>query len=133
MKGLIVSLLLAAAVAFSQGNTGIITGIVTDPTGAAVPGADVTATNVDTGAALKTTTGDRGEFALPSLLAASYRLTVAKAGFRTQTRNGIEVNAGVTSTANVKLEVGTATESVEVTAGAEMVQTSNAQLTSTIT
>jgi len=133
MKRLVVALLFAAVVAFAQGNTGIISGTVVDPTSAAVPGADVTATNMATGGIAKTITGDKGEFSLPSLLAGSYRLAVVKSGFKTETRSGIDVNAGVTSTVNVKLDIGQATETVEVSAGAEIVQTSNAQLSSTIT
>src|SRR5579872_7306663 len=133
MNRLVVSLLFAAVAAFSQGNTGTITGAVTDPTGAAVPGADVTATNMDTGAPAKTVTNERGEYTLPSLLAARYSVSVSKTGFKAQTTTGIEVNAGITSTANIKLEIGQATETVEVAAGAEMVQAANAELSSTIT
>jgi hypothetical protein len=119
--------------AFSQGNTGIITGTVTDPTGAAVPAAEVTATNINTGAIAKTVTGEKGEYTLTSLLAAPYRVSAVKAGFKTQTASGIEVNAGVTSTANLKLEIGQATETVVVSAGAEMVQAASAEVSSTIT
>jgi hypothetical protein len=104
-----------------------------DPTGAAVPAAEITATNMDTGAVAKTTTGERGEFTLPSLLAAHYRVSGTKAGFKMQTSTGVEVNAGVTSTVNLKLEIGQATETVEVSAGAEMVQAASASLSSTLT
>ena len=133
MKRLVVAALFAAVVAFSQGNTGIITGAVTDPTGAAIPGAEITATNADTGAVAKTVTNERGEYTVPSLLAAHYAVSASKAGFKTGTTNGVEVNAGITSTANIKLEIGQATETVEVSAGAEMVQAANAELSSTIT
>ena len=133
MKRFVLAFLFVAASAFSQGNTGTISGTVTDPSGAAVPQAEITATNMDTGAAAKTSTGEKGEYTLPSLLAAHYKVSAVKTGFRTETSSGIEVNAGVTSTANLKLEIGQTTETVEVSSGAEMVQAANATLTSTIT
>jgi len=123
---------LCATLAFTQGNTGVITGVVTDPTGAAVPAAEVTALSEDTGAVLKTTSSDRGEYSIPSVLAGHYRVTVTKAGFKTGTKTGIEVNAGVTAGVNVKLEVGQATETVVVTAGAEIVQSTTAEVSSTL-
>jgi hypothetical protein len=132
MKRFVVAFVLAAACAFSQGNTGTISGTITDPTGAAVPAAEVTATNMDTGAVAKTSTGEKGEYVIPSLLAAHYRVSAVKAGFKTQTSSGVEVNAGVTSTANLKLEIGQATETVEVSAGAEMVQAASAEVSNTI-
>src|SRR5215831_1074513 len=127
------SVLLALCVstlAFAQGNTGNISGTVTDPTGAAVPGAAVTGTNAATGATAKTTTNEQGAYALPSLLAGSYRISVSKSGFRSEARSGVEVNAGVSVTVNIRLEVGQTSETVEVSAGAEMVQSTSAEVTS---
>jgi hypothetical protein len=132
MKRFVLALLLCAGMAFSQGNTGTITGTVTDPTGAAVPAAEVTAINMNTGSTAKTITGEKGEYTLTSLLAAPYRVSAVKAGFKTQTASGIVVNAGVTSTANLKLEIGQATETVVVSAGAEMVQAASAEVSNTI-
>jgi hypothetical protein len=132
LKRLVVGVLFTAAIAFSQGNTGTITGTVSDPTGAAVPGADVKAVNAGTDATVTTVTTERGEYAFPSMLAGSYRVTVTKAGFKAQTVTGVEVNAGVSATANVKLEIGQATETIMVEAGAEILQTANAELSSTL-
>lgn len=132
MTRFIAALLLFATVAFSQGNTGTIGGTITDQTGAAVPAAEVTATNMATGAAVKTTSNEQGLYALPSMLAGAYRVTVTKPGFRTETRTGIEVNAGISVTANVKLEVGQTTDTIEVSAGAEMVQSTTAEVSSTL-
>src|SRR5262249_9981160 len=113
--------------------TGNISGAVTDPTGAAVPGAVITGINASTGATAKTTTSEQGSYALPSMLAGTYRITVTKSGFRSETRSGVEVNAGVSVTVNIRLEVGQTSETVEVSAGAEMVQSTNAEVSSTIT
>jgi len=117
---------------FAQGNTASISGTVTDPTGASVPAAEVTITNTATGQLVKTTTTDKGEFAATSLPAAVYRISVTKTGFRVASLESIEVNAGVPATVNVKLEVGQANEVVEVAAGAEIVQTQSASVSSTI-
>src|SRR5579883_2004171 len=132
MMRFLAGVFLISALAFSQGNTGTITGTVTDPSGAAVPAAQVSAINAATDATVKTTTNEQGQFALPSMLAGSYRLTVSKPGFRSEARSGIEVNAGITVTANIKLEVGQTSETVEVSAGAEMVQSTTAEVSSTL-
>ncbi len=86
-----------------------------------------------TDAVAKTTTSERGEYSLPSILAGTYRVTVTKVGFKTESKINVAVNAGISVSANVRLELGQATETVEVASGAEMVQTANAELSSTIT
>ena len=66
------------------------------------------------------------------MAAATYQITVSKPGFKAGLVAGVEVNAGVPGTVNVKLEIGAATETVEVVGGAEIVQTSSAAVCSTI-
>lgn len=121
---------LAAAAAFAQ--TAPINGSVSDPSGAAVPGAEVTVSNVATGASVKTSTNEKGEFVVPSLLPATYKVTVNAAGFKAAAVDRIVLNAGVPATVSVKMEIGATTEVVEVSAGAEIVQTSSAAVSSTI-
>ena len=135
MKALTISMLLAvcACMAFGQGATSLMSGTVTDPTGAAVPGAEVQAVQTDTNLVLKVTTNDQGAFAIPSVPAGPYRITVAKPGFKTATLTNIQVESAVPATVNIKLEVGQASESVTVTAGAEIVQATSAEVTSTLT
>ena len=125
-------LLLSAAV-FGQGLTSLISGSVLDPTSAAVPGAQITLTNTDTGQVIQTISNDKGEYALPSVAAGNYKLAFAKAGFRTELKEGVAVAAGVPLTVSVKLEVGNTTETVVVAGGAELVQATNASVSSTIT
>ena len=103
-----------------------------DPTGAAVPAADVTVTNLATDQVFKLQTNDRGEWALPSMAAAKYKVVVSKPGFKAGVAAEVEVNAGVPASVNVKLEVGAATETVEVVSGADIVQTTSAAISSTI-
>ncbi|MCU1238557.1 MAG: hypothetical protein JWP63_6524, partial [Candidatus Solibacter sp.] len=131
MKKLLAALTLCAALLFSQASSRM-DGVVTDPSGAAVPGAEVTVTNLATDQILKTTTTENGEWVLPSMPAAKYRITVSKPGFKAGLAASVEVNAGVPATVNMKLEVGAATETVEVVGGAEIVQTSSATVSSTI-
>jgi Carboxypeptidase regulatory-like domain len=127
-----VSLLsLMALTGYSQvTTTARLSGTVTDPQGAAVPGAKVDVTQTATGQILHATADDKGEWALPSLPTGVYKVTVTQPGFKSITNDNVTLDAGVPATVNVKLEVGAATESVEVTAGAEIVQTSSATVTS---
>lgn len=132
MKRLLGALFVCALAALAQVNTARIDGTVTDPTGAAVPAAEVTVSNPATGLQIRTTTNERGEFAVPSLQAATYRVSVSKSGFRVANADGIEVNAGVPATVNVRMEIGQTNEVIEVAAGAEIVQATSATVSSTI-
>ena len=127
-----VSLLsLMALTGYSQvTTTARLSGTVTDPQGAAVPGAKVDVTQTATGQILHATADDKGEWALPSLPTGVYKVTVTQPGFKSITNDNVTLDAGVPATVNTKLEVGAATESVEVTAGAEVIQTSSATVTS---
>src|SRR5882672_1752320 len=92
----VMSLLLTLALAwafpaFGQSDRGAITGTVKDQNGGAVPNAKVTATNIDTGEARKTTTGNEGSFTLSELKAASYRLTVEATSFKTASIDRIQL------------------------------------------
>src|SRR5690349_3838277 len=129
---LLMAFLLCACLVFAQGNTSRLDGTVMDPTGAAVPAADVTVTNLATDQVFKLQTNDRGEWALPSMAAAKYKVVVSKPGFKAGVAAEVEVNAGVPASVNVKLEVGAATETVEVVSGADIVQTTSAAISSTI-
>src|ERR1035437_9320210 len=94
MKKLTAMALFFASLGFSQVNTSRLDGVVTDPTGAAVPGAEVTVTNLATDQSFKTTTAEDGGWALPSMAAAKYKIAVSKSGFRVGLTSGIEVSAG---------------------------------------
>src|SRR3984885_2327148 len=106
--------------AFAQGY-GTISGSVTDSTGAAVPGAAVTATQTGTGLVLKTTTTPEGTYVFPSLAPSVYNLSVNHAGFETYTEQGLQVRADGALTANITLQAGSTTETVTVSAQAAQV------------
>src|SRR6266849_2178243 len=76
-----------ALTSFAQSDRGTITGTVTDPSGAVVSNATVTATNASTGAVHSTTTSGEGDYTLSELPAGSYKIAVAVAGFKTLNQN----------------------------------------------
>src|SRR4051812_21833035 len=122
MKTILAIVLLSAATLYSQGSNGRLDGSVADPQGASVPGAEVQVLNTATGQLFKTATNERGEWTLTTMPAATYRVTVSKQGFKSGTVDNVVMNAGVPATVNIKLELGQATESVEVSGGAEIIQ-----------
>src|SRR6266850_2003209 len=114
--------------AVAQTGTSNITGTVRDTQGAVVPGATVTAKNDATGVTSTQTTNDAGLYAFAALPVGNYTITVEKQGFKTlqKTHNALEV--GTPLTADAALEVGSVSETVTVTGGAEQLQTANATL-----
>ncbi|MGB8129750.1 MAG: TonB-dependent receptor [Candidatus Angelobacter sp.] len=113
---------------------GSISGTAADPNGAVIPGAAVKATNTDTGAQLKTTTNNEGVFRFNLIPAGNYRVEITAPGFQTVVQNGVAVVAGRDSSVNVvKLTVGEASTTVEVTAEAPLMETTQSQVTNTFT
>ena len=118
---LLLLILALCAPAYAQSDRGAITGRVVDPSGAVVPGAKVTATNVDTNGMAETKTSDEGNFTFPQLQAAPYRLTVEATGFKTATVENIQVGVQITRSVEVRLEVGGVGDAVTVSAEATAV------------
>ena len=125
---LIFMVLMTLAVAFAQTDRGTITGTVTDPTGAVIPGATLHARNVDTGAEYDTVTTATGNYTIPSLLAGNYDLTVTAAGFEKYIQHGIGVEVVQVLRIDVVMKVGAATESVTINADAPLLRTENAEM-----
>src|SRR5436305_15262525 len=118
---------LLAAFAFAQ-TFGEITGRVNDPSGAAVSGTSVTATNLATNAVRQTTTTDSGAYAFPSLPPGTYRLRIEHPGFKASTSENLEVQVQQTVRMDVMLQLGQVTETVEVSENADLIQPENATL-----
>jgi hypothetical protein len=113
---------------------GSISGTAADPNGAVIPGATVKATNTETGAQLKTTTGNEGVFRFNLIPAGNYRVEITAPGFQTVVQNDVAVVAGRDSSVNVvKMTVGEASTTVEVTAEAPLMETTQSQVTNTFT
>jgi hypothetical protein len=121
-----------AVVALAQTDRGIINGTVTDSTGAAVPEARVVVTNIATNVPFTTQTTSSGDFTIPTLPAGTYQFRVEKQGFKAAVRSDIIVAAGGTATVNAQLEVGAVSESVQVEASLELLQTSTAKVATAV-
>src|SRR5208283_109511 len=109
------SLFVLASVAWAQEASGKISGTVLDPSGSGVPGATVTVTNTDRNQVVRTlTTAATGIYVAPILPVGTYALKVEAKGFRTEERTGIVLNVNDELVINLPLQVGAATETVEV-------------------
>jgi Carboxypeptidase regulatory-like domain len=104
-------------------STAQISGTIQDASGSAVPGADVKATQTDTGAVRATVSGPDGVYVLPNLPIGPYRLEVGKQGFNTYVQTGIVLQVATNPTVDVTLRVGAVSEQVEVQANAALVDT----------
>ncbi len=118
--------IVVAAVASAQ-TRGAISGQVKDPSGAAIPGASVAATNVETNVAVNTTTNAEGYYTLANLNPGTYELTVQFAGFKELKRGDILLRVADRVTVDLTMEVGAATERVEVTAAISLLRTEDAE------
>ena len=129
--------ILAAALAiahlsFAQVNTTGIHGVVRDPSGAVVPNVSVTVRDVGTGIERKATTAGDGGFVFPNLFAGTYKVTASAAGFDTAVLDNIVVDTGRVTDVAVRLELGTATQSVEVNASLAQLETTSNEVGTTI-
>jgi|SwirhisoilCB1_FD_contig_61_2673350_length_3824_multi_6_in_0_out_0_1 hypothetical protein len=112
---------------------GVITGVVTDASGAAVPDARVTITDQSTGVKTIVGTNSAGNYSTPPLILGTYQVEVEKQGFKTYTHTGVALSGGQTVRADAKLDVGATTESVNVEAStAELVNSENATVQHTV-
>ena len=125
--------LIAGAMVFAQLPTGTILGVVKDASGSSVPGADVSITNTENGAIRHLTTGSDGSYRANALAIGAYEIKVMHEGFKTAERSGIKLEVSEEAVVNIGLEVGTAQQTVEVTAEAAAVNTTNATVGSLVT
>jgi hypothetical protein len=119
------------AAAFAQTTSGDLVGTVYDATGATVPKATVTATNVATSISVTGTTTGAGSYRFTNLLVGTYNLSISANGFTKAEVKNISVDLNKASTANVTVQVGKSTDSVEVTSAAAVIDTSTATIVGT--
>ncbi len=124
---------MSAVPAFAQTVTGAVTGNVTDPSGAVIPGARVTAHNLETGVDSTATTNGSGLYRIAFLPIGRYQVTVQAAGFGQQTVPPFELEALQTPTFNLTLTPGGGAETVTVSDAAPILDTSDATLSGTFT
>ncbi|MFN0169523.1 MAG: TonB-dependent receptor domain-containing protein [Bryobacteraceae bacterium] len=117
----------SVSVSLAQVATGSLSGVVTDPNSAAVPGANVAAKNESTGIENKTITSDAGLYVFAALQPGKYSLTVERTGFKKVTQAGLEIRVAARQELDVKLEVGDVQQTVEVTAEAQLLETTSSQ------
>jgi hypothetical protein len=116
----------------SGGIVGAIQGVVSDPSGAAVPNAQVTAMNVGNGLTRETSTDSSGVYHLPLLPLGSYKVTVQAQGFNKYEQTGIILTAGAIATVDAQLKVGSISESVTVSAEAPVAEPARVDLGATV-
>jgi len=121
-------ILLVVSPLMSQQNTATITGRVLDPTGAAVPGATVTATNVQTALSRSVVSDETGTYTIPLLQIGQYDVKGELPGFKTAVVSGVVLQVAQQARLDLKLEVGSRSEIVEVTSDVPLTQTENSSI-----
>jgi hypothetical protein len=121
-----------AVLAAGAQSTGSITGTVADPSGAAIPAAAITITNVGTTQTRSVQSNASGLFAFPDLPIGSYTMQIVKPGFETQKRSATELLTGQTIGIEITLKIGSQVESIEVSTETQQVQTSTSEVASTV-
>jgi hypothetical protein len=128
MSKLVLAVFAVAALGLAQSERGNIVGAVTDATGARIVQAPVSITNIATNTSTRVTTTGTGEFSAPNLGPGRYRVEVAAPGFRRFIADGITLTAGATVRVDAELQVGQASESIEVQAQAGRLSTEDAKV-----
>jgi hypothetical protein len=119
-------LVLVGTYAYAQEFRGSLTGQVADPTGAAIPNAQVAVTSTTTGTTSRTVTGPQGFYNVPFLTPGEYQISVDAPGFKKYVQTGINVLTAQTMTVNVSMTLGSASTSVTVHADAALIDTGDA-------
>ncbi|MBI2819000.1 MAG: TonB-dependent receptor [Acidobacteria bacterium] len=120
--------LIIAELAPAQLPTATILGVVKDSTGAVVPGATLTARNIDTGQSRTGVTAEDGSYRFAALAVGNYEVRIEHPGFQTQVRSGLALAVSQEAVVNFRLEVGAVEQTVEVTAEAPIVNTTSGSL-----
>ncbi|MCU0228595.1 MAG: TonB-dependent receptor, partial [Bryobacterales bacterium] len=124
---LVAALLLSMTLVGQQG-TGTVSGVITDPQNALVAGARVEVQNIDTGSVFRTNSNDQGSFTAPGLAIGRYVVRAEFDGFKTAVRSGITLQVNQNAQVNLTLQIGQATEVVEVIAEAALADSTSATI-----
>ena len=123
--------LLAASLS-AQTVAGSISGLVSDPSGAAIAGASIVVTDLERNVSLRTTSNDSGVYIVTPVPPGRYKLYAEKAGFRTFNLGELPIATQQKAAVNIPLQVGSITESVTVTGGAQLIDTASATLSGVV-
>src|ERR1043165_7881038 len=118
---------ICATMAAAQGSTGRLSGTISGPDGV-LPGATVVAVDKNTGKETTTTANDSGAFTFPQLEFGTYTVRFSAAGFKTFVASDVKIDVGREYTLDPVLQIGDVQESVTVTAGADVVTSTSAQI-----
>ncbi len=135
MRSLLIAvgcLLLVATAAFAQSDRGTITGTISDPAGAVIPGATIEVKNIQTGAVYQAASTATGNYTLAQLPVGVYELSTSVPGFKKFVRSGITVMVAQTLRIDVALQVGEITETVSVSADAPLLRTEGGDISHNI-
>ena len=121
-------LLLVPALALAQVNTATLHGIVTDASGAALPGATVTLTNSDTASVRTSVTDNAGQYTLPSLQPGTYVISATHAGFSAVKQNDVLLEVGQVSSLDLTLPIGSADQTVTVSTATNSLESTDTSL-----
>jgi len=125
--------LFASVPGHTQGTTGAISGTVTDSSGAVLPGAKLTISNEDTGITRLATADSVGRYTAQSLPVGNYKVSVSQEGFQTEVRSGIVLTIGRQALVDFQLQVGSVSQTVEVTGEAPLVETTQSMVSAMVT
>jgi outer membrane receptor protein involved in Fe transport len=118
--------------AVAQGGSAVLSGTVTDATGAAVPAAHVTLTNIDTNLALSAISNNSGLYRFPTVPPGHYTIAAEGKGFQKFQQSGITITVSQQATLDIALQVGSESQTINVEAGAPLINTTNAEVSNTV-
>jgi hypothetical protein len=121
-----------SSVAIGQGTSATLNGSVLDSTGALIPGVRLTIQNTGTGLKETVNTNDNGLYSIQPLPPGSYSLTAEKIGFQKQVQAGITLTVGQAATVNITLQTGASDQTITVTSGAELINTTTADISQVV-
>src|ERR1700686_5136281 len=127
---LLVIALLAAAPLLAQNAE--ISGLITDPSSLAVPGARVVVQSADTGATRTVSSNQQGEYSVPALLPGPYNITIEANGFKSIHQNGVVIEVDQRARLDFTLTIGSTTETITVHGSAPLLNTSDASVSTVI-
>jgi len=130
---LILCLLVFAFAVAARAQEATVVGMITDQSGAAIPGVQITITNDQTGQVRHEVSNDAGQYVVPSLANGKYTLKVEASGFKTAERKDVVLNVGDRVRVDLQLQVGETRESVNVEAAATRVQSDSSEVSEVVT
>src|SRR5579859_4771970 len=125
-------LLCLCGIAQAQVTGAKLEGTVVDPTGAAISKAKIVVTNSGTNQSSSATSDDRGLYSIPALTPGTYQLSASAAGFASTVQTGITLTVGQNATLNIALKLGSSNETTTVTADAELINASTADISQVV-